>query len=313
MLAVHLAPIALFWTGATLFDWAVCITLYVVRMFFVTGGYHRYFSHRTFKTSRWFQFLLAFGAETSLQKGVLWWAANHRDHHRHSDTEKDPHSRKIYGFWYSHLGWILGSDFKATKLKQISDYAKFRELRWIDKHHLMPPLAMAIVVFIIGGIVNGGGWEYAISVHGISTLLCGFLLSTVFLYHGTFSINSLMHMIGKKRYKTEDESRNHLLLALITLGEGWHNNHHHYQASTRQGFFWWEIDITYYVLKVLSWFGIVWDIKEVPAHIKNTRSMAEARELLIAERGGQERVRVAGGVAEAVPVQAQVVAAPVEK
>ncbi len=264
---VHLLPLLAIWTGATSFDWIVCITLYVVRMFFVTAGYHRYFSHRTFKTSRWFQFVLAFMSETSAQKGVLWWAANHRIHHKYSDTPEDPHSRKLFGFWHSHLGWILGSEHDDTRLDLVKDMAKYPELMWLDRNYLVPPVLLGVVVTILGGIVNGGSINTAFT-HGWSTLLVGFFLSTVLLYHATFAINSLMHWFGTQRYKTGDESKNSFWLAILSLGEGWHNNHHYYQGSTRQGFFWWEIDLTFYALTVLSWLGVVWDLKGVPAHIQ---------------------------------------------
>ena len=268
IITIHLLPLLLIWTGATLFDWILCISLYFVRMFFVTGVYHRYFSHRTYKTSRVFQFILAFMAETSVQRGVLWWAAHHRHHHKHSDTPQDPHSAKIYGFWYSHLGWIMSREFDHTNFKVVGDFAKFPEIRWIDKNHLLPVVTLAIFVIVSGGLVNGGGSLEGLLTQGWSTLLAGFFLSTVLLYHGTFSINSLMHKIGTQRYKTGDESRNSLWLALVTLGEGWHNNHHYFQSTVRQGFFWWEIDITYYVLRVMSWLGLVWDLKGVPHKVK---------------------------------------------
>lgn len=286
-LLVHLAPLLVFWTGVTSFDWILCISLYFIRMFFVTGVYHRYFSHSTYKTSRLVQFLFAFFAETSLQKGVLHWAANHRTHHRHSDTPKDPHSKKIYGFWYSHIGWIVGPDYKETKLNLIKDFAKYPELLWLNKYHLIPPFMLLIGVFFVGGYANASAAGVEISLmaimsHGLSSLIIGFFLSTVILLHGTFSINSLMHMIGRKRYESNDESKNNLFLALITLGEGWHNNHHYYQSTVRQGFYWWEIDITFYILKILSWFGIVWDLKPVPKHIKDSRTKEEAKKLKLA-------------------------------
>jgi stearoyl-CoA desaturase (Delta-9 desaturase) len=265
-LLLHLAPILALWTHVTLFDWVLCISLYFVRMFFVTAGYHRYFSHKTFKTSRFFQFLLAFFAQTSLQKGALWWAANHRIHHQHSDTPKDPHSNKIYGFWYAHVGWIIGPDFKKTRYEMIRDLEKFKELKFLNEFHLIPPLVLLLGVWITGNMVNGEGiFDFAA---GASTALIGFFLSTVFLFHGTFTINSLMHKWGKPRYKTTDESKNSAILALVTLGEGWHNNHHYYQSTAKQGFFWWEIDITYYVIKVLGWLRIVWDIRDVPKEVK---------------------------------------------
>lgn len=265
------SPVLVFFTGGTLFDWILCVALYFFRMFFITAGYHRYFSHRTFKTSRIFQFLLAFFSQSSLQKGALWWAANHRIHHKYSDTEKDPHSANVYGFWYSHLGWILAPDYKPTRYDLIKDLARYKELVWLNKYHAIPAVVMAIAVYFIGNAVNGHSWiDWSA---GISTLCVGFLLSTVLLFHGTFTINSLMHKIGNRRYDTKDHSRNSIVLALITLGEGWHNNHHYYQSTARQGFYWWEIDITYYVIRTLGLFGIVWDIREVPKHIRESNKI----------------------------------------
>ncbi len=257
--AVHAACVAAFFTG---FRWTyilLALVLYYVGMFFVTAGYHRYFSHRSFKTSRVFQFVLAFMAMTSAQKGVLWWAAHHRHHHRFSDEEEDLHSPLRFGFWWSHIGWILSEKYNETRTELISDFAKYRELRWLNKYHLVPPLVLAVVLFVIGG------W---------GALVWGFFIRTVMLWHGSFTINSLSHVFGRRRYPTSDTSKNNWFLALLTLGEGWHNNHHRYMASARQGFFWWEIDGTYYVLKVLSWFGIVWDLRQPPAEILHSPASA---------------------------------------
>ncbi len=272
---IHAIPLFALWTGATAFDWTICILGYFGRMFFITGVYHRYFSHKSYKTSRWFQFILAWMAQTSAQKGVLWWGAHHRVHHRTSDTVQDPHSMKHYGFWYSHLGWILGPDYKETHFNLIQDYAKFKELLWLNTWHAIPPVVYALSLFAIGGFVNTepavlqdmvyGSWHLG---GALSTLLIGFFLSTALLYHGTFSINSIMHKFGRPRYKTGDESRNSIWLALLTMGEGWHNNHHYYMVSARQGFFWWEIDMTFYILKMMSWFGLVWDLKGVPDKVR---------------------------------------------
>ena len=278
-LLVHLVPLAAIFTGATLFDWLVCIFLYVFRMFWITGGYHRYFSHKSYKTSRWFQFVIAFMAQTSAQKGALWWASHHRVHHRHSDQPEDPHSMKLYGFWHSHVGWIVSADHKETNYKVIADYAKYPELVWLNKNHLVPPVLLAIFVTILGAYVNGEGIMDMFTSAGLSTLFIGFFLSTVVLYHGTFSINSIMHKFGKQRYESGDESKNSLWLALLTLGEGWHNNHHYYEVSARQGFFWWEIDLTYYGLKMLSWMGLIWDLRGVPTHIKYSKNKEHAKQL----------------------------------
>lgn len=287
---IHLLPLFMIITGATAFDWMLFGILYVVRMFFVTAAYHRYFSHKTFKTSRVFQFIMAFMAQTSAQKGVLWWGANHRLHHKYSDSINDPHSMKQFGFLYSHIGWIMSPDYEETRSDLIKDFAKYPELRWLNKWYMVPAIALGFFVAFLGAVVNGGatGWEIIpamFSKAGMSALVVGFFTSTIAVYHGTFSINSLMHKIGTRRYETSDNSKNSPVLALITLGEGWHNNHHYYQHTVRQGFYWWEFDITWYVLKVMSWVGLVWDLKPVPEHIKHSRNKEEAREMKLASSG----------------------------
>lgn len=229
------------------FGWTeigLVVALYYARMFFLTAAYHRYFSHRSYKMGRVMQFLMAFGAATCAQKGPLWWAGHHRNHHRYSDQQEDVHSPKK-GFWWSHVGWILAKKFEETPYERIQDFAKFPELRWLNRYHLVPPALLAVTLFLIGG------W----------TWLFAFFLSTVVLWHGTFTINSLAHVFGKRRFVTTDTSRNSFLLALLTCGEGWHNNHHYYQSVTKQGFYWWEWDPTYYILRVLSWFGLVSDLR----------------------------------------------------
>jgi stearoyl-CoA desaturase (delta-9 desaturase) len=240
------------WTGA-----ALALGAYFVRMVFVTAGYHRYFSHRAFKTSRAFQLVLAFLAQTSAQKGVVWWASHHRWHHKYSDAPEDIHSARRRGFWYSHLGWILGPDCDETNHKLVGDLEKFPELRALDSAalRLLPAVVLALAMLWLGGL------------HG---LVWGFFVSTVLLWHGSFSINSLSHLFGKRRYATTDDSRNNWALALLTTGEGWHNNHHHYQSSANQGFRWWEIDVTYYFLRLLAAAGVVWDLRRPPAEAIET-------------------------------------------
>jgi stearoyl-CoA desaturase (delta-9 desaturase) len=220
-------------------------------MFFITAGYHRYFAHKSYKLGRVAQFVMAVGAQSSAQKGVLWWAAHHRDHHRYADTDRDVHSPRK-GFWWSHVGWILCDRYGETKLDGIKDFARYPELRWLSRHDWIAPWALGVACYLIGG------W---------SGLVVGFFWSTVLLWHATFTINSAAHVFGRRRYDTVDTSRNSLLLALLTWGEGWHNNHHHYAASARQGFFWWELDPTYYVLKALSRIGIVRDLRTPPARV----------------------------------------------
>jgi len=253
------------WTGASWIAVLTCVLLYFIRMFGITAVYHRYFSHRTYKTSRPVQFMLALLGTSAVQKGPLWWAAHHRHHHRYADTEHDIHPPTVKGFWWSHVGWILSNKYLATKMDAIRDFAKFPELRFLNRFHLLPPISLAVGLFGIGWLLA----DYAPSLHtsGLQMLAWGFFVSTVLLYHGTFTINSLAHVFGRRRFATRDTSRNSLLLSLITLGEGWHNNHHRYPASERQGFYWWEIDVTHYVLKLLSLAGIVWDLRDPPGYI----------------------------------------------
>ena len=247
---IHLAAFAAFWTGITVEALIICVALYWIRMFAVTGGYHRYFSHKSYKTSRVGQFLIAFLAQSSAQRGVLWWASKHRHHHKHSDMVDDVHSPRQRGFLYAHMGWIFNNQQGETDLKTVPDLAKYPELVWLDKHPYLPAAVLGVAVWLVAG------W---------SGLVVGFVWSTVLLFHGTFFINSLAHVHGNQRYITGDDSRNNWWLAIITLGEGWHNNHHAYMASTRQGFRWYEFDPTYYTLKALSYTGVVWDLIEPPA------------------------------------------------
>lgn len=251
-LLVHMCCLAVTWTGVTWQAAAIGIGLYWLRMFAIGAGYHRYFSHRAYSTSRTFQFLLAFLAQTTAQKSVLWWAAKHRHHHLHSDTQQDVHSPRHKGFLYSHVGWIFARKHDKTDLIKVADLARFPELMWLHRLELLPAIALAVLCFA------AAGW---------SGLVVGFFWSTVLVYHGTFCINSLAHVRGRKRYVTGDDSRNNWILALFTMGEGWHNNHHAFQSSVRQGFRWWEIDVTYYILKVLSWLGVVWDLKSPSSQV----------------------------------------------
>ncbi len=263
--SVHLGCLLAFYVGVSRTAVAVCAALYFIRMFAITGGYHRYFSHRSYSTSRWFQFVLAVLGATSAQKGPIWWASHHRHHHRHSDTEEDIHPPRLQGLWYAHVGWVLSAQYIDTRYELVKDLMKFPELRFLDRNHLIPP---------IGLMVGLGALGYLLQLHypslGTSPgqlLVWGFCISTTLVYHGTFLINSLAHVVGTQRFETGDDSRNSFWLALVTLGEGWHNNHHRYPGSERQGFYWWEIDISHYLLKGLAALGLVWDLREPPQRI----------------------------------------------
>jgi stearoyl-CoA desaturase (delta-9 desaturase) len=276
---VHLACFAIFWTGI---DWtaaALCASMFFIRKFGITGGFHRYFSHRSYKTSRFFQFCLAFLGGAAAQKGALWWAAHHRHHHKHSDTDEDLHSAKLEGFYWSHVGWVLSTEYEEYDSNVVKDLNKYPELVLLDKWIFVPPVVFGALCFFI---------------HGWMGLVVGFFISTVILYHTTFAINSLCHMFGSRRYETGEASKNSLWLAILTMGEGWHNNHHHYPLSARQGFFWWEIDITYYILLGLEKLGIVWDLQAPPKKLLQPEAMTAIY------KPKAEMPAVAVGAAEAV-------------
>lgn len=268
-LLMHVACLLVIWTGVSVVAVGVCIALYVVRMFAITAGFHRLFAHRTYRTGRIFRFLMAFTGTAAYQKGPLWWSAHHRRHHLLADTEEDLHSPLSHSFWRSHVGWFLSRESQVTEWKLITNLSKYRDLRFLDRYYSLPPAILAISTFVLGSVLQ----RYApgLATSGWQMLVWGFFISTVVLYHGTFTVNSLAHIFGKRRFETEDNSRNNLFVALITLGEGWHNNHHYYPSSERQGFYWWEVDFSHYTLRALSWLGIVWDLRTPPPNLVPVR------------------------------------------
>jgi stearoyl-CoA desaturase (delta-9 desaturase) len=252
--AFHLVPLLAVFTGVTARAVVLGVVLYAVRMFFITAGYHRYFAHRSFKVARVTQFVLAFGGLTAAQKGPLWWAANHRDHHRWADTDRDPHSPQ-QGFWWSHVGWILSGRYGRVDHARIADFARYPELRFLDRNDWIGPWSLGVLSFLVAG------W---------SGLVVGFFGSTIVLWHATFAVNSFAHMFGRRSYATADTSRNSLAVALLTGGEGWHNNHHHYPASAKQGFRWWQLDATWLVLRMLSFVGLVRGLRRPPDRVRRS-------------------------------------------
>jgi stearoyl-CoA desaturase (delta-9 desaturase) len=251
-LLIHALPLLAIVTGVTTKALVLCAVLYFGRMFFITAGYHRYFAHRSYRLGRVMQFVMAVGGASAAQKGALWWAAHHRNHHRFADTDRDLHS-PLKGFWWSHVGWILSDRYKDTDFDGIRDFAKYPELRLVEKYNWVAPWSLAIACLLYAG------W---------SGLVVGFFLSTVLLWHGTFLVNSMAHVVGRRRYATPDTSRNSAVIALFTGGEGWHNNHHYWPASARQGFYWWEFDPTYYALKLLSVVGLVRDLRAPSRNVR---------------------------------------------
>jgi stearoyl-CoA desaturase (delta-9 desaturase) len=263
LLGMHAACLGVIWVGWSPIALTVAAVLYFVRMFAITGFYHRYFSHRSFRTSRWFQFILAGVGSASGQGGPLWWAAHHRRHHRASDRPEDVHSPHQRGFLWSHMLWFMSRRHHATRTDDVRDWAKYPELRLLNRYDKLVPLGLAVLLFATGEILRVAA--PSLGTNGLQMFIWGFCISTVVLLHATLAINSLAHVWGWRRFNTRDHSRNNFVLALITLGEGWHNNHHYCPGTVRQGFAWWEIDITYYLLRAMSWIGLVWDLRPVPA------------------------------------------------
>ena len=259
---LHAGCLGVIWTGWSWTAVAAAVFLYFVRMFAVTGFFHRYFSHRTFSTSRPMQFLLAVWTGTCVQRGALWWAYTHRHHHQHSDEPVDKHSPRQHGFLWAHIGWITSAKNFPTDYSRIKDLAKFPELVFLNRFDVLVPVLFAVCLFFLGVAMNAM-WP-ALGVTGGQMLVWAFFISTTVLFHGTACINSMAHVFGRRRYETGDDSRNSFLLSMITMGEGWHNNHHMHMSCVRQGFYWWEVDITYYLLKMMSWTGLIWDLRPVP-------------------------------------------------
>lgn len=268
-LGMHVMCLGVVFVGVSTSALVTAAVLYVLRLLAITGFYHRYFSHRTFRTSRVVQFVFAVLGTMAVQRGPLWWAAHHRHHHAHADDSEDIHSPHRSGFWWSHVGWFMnGANFR-TRRELVPDLAKYPELRFLDRFDVLIPVALAALLYFGGGALAEARPELETS--GAQLLIWGFFVSTVVLYHVTFTVNSLAHVFGRRRYATSDRSRNNWLLALLTFGEGWHNNHHHFPGSARQGFYWWEIDLTYYVLRTLAACGLIWDLKTVPLRIREAR------------------------------------------
>ena len=251
--AIHAGCLLVPWVGVSAGAVGVAFGLYALRMFAITAFYHRYFAHQAFRTGRAMQFVFALLGASAAQRGPLWWASHHRHHHVHADEPADSHSALRHGFAWSHLGWFMARENFAVREELVKSLARYPELRFLDRWDALVPL------LLVAGLAVAGGAQWVV---------WGFCVSTVALYHATFSINSLAHRFGSRRYATRDASRNNWWLALLTFGEGWHNNHHHYPAAARQGFYWWEVDLTWWGLRALAAFGLVRDLKPVPLAVR---------------------------------------------
>lgn len=258
---------------------ALMVISFVVRTFGWEAGHHRYFAHRSFKTSRIFQFVLGALGAMSGQRGPLWWAAVHREHHSYADTDKDPHSPLKRGWFFAYLGWLFERPDGQTNYDNVKDWAQFPELVWLNEHHYVFPYFLLCLTFVLGQWTPLFGWGA-----GIEAVIWGFCISTALSLQGTHMVNAFAHAqqsgwFTYRNYPTDDRSQNHWLLCIVTLGASWHNNHHRYPVAARAGFRWWELDLTFIALRGLAALGLVWDLRAVPGHV-----LQEVRPVLDTQR-----------------------------
>jgi stearoyl-CoA desaturase (delta-9 desaturase) len=241
----------------------LAIASHFLRMLGITLGFHRMLAHRAFRTGRATRFLWSLVGTAAMQKGPLWWAGNHVYHHRFADRAGDPHSPRRVGFYRAHVGWFLDDvryDEVDPQNPVVREFSAYPEMRWLDRFYGLPPAALALGLFL------AGGWPW---------LVWGFCVPTVTLAHATFAINTVNHLWGSRRFATPDESRNNAWTALVTLGEGWHNNHHRFPRAARNGIYWWELDPTWWAIRLLAALGLAWDVKPVPGHAYRLAAEAE--------------------------------------
>ncbi len=273
-IAIHLTCLMVFVVGISWVAVFICLLSYFIRMFAITAFYHRYFSHKSFKTSRFLQAFFAVIGATATQRGPIWWAAHHRHHHLHADSDCDTHSPKD-GFWHSHLKWFLMKKNFTTKSEYVKDLEKFPELKFIDRFDILFPIIYATGLFFLGGYLANSFPQLNASAGQV--LIWGYFISTVMLSHVTYCINSLAHIFGFRTYETSDNSKNNFILAIFTLGEGWHNNHHCNPGSVKQGFKWWQVDFSYYILVLMKKMGLVWDFKYPNQSLLNKKQIRSGR------------------------------------
>ncbi len=275
-IGMHVACFGAIFTGVSPTALAAAVGFYLLRMFFITAFYHRYFGHRAFRVSRPVQFIMAVLGCTAGQRGPLWWAGHHREHHATADTREDPHSPSHQGMWFSHTLWFLTRKSFALQEQRVKDWLRYPELKFLERVDWLPFVLFGAGCYFLGAWLRDAA--PGLGTDGPQMLVWGFFISTVLLYHATYSINSLAHRFGSRRFETSDDSRNNFWLALITLGEGWHNNHHRFPAAARQGFYWWEVDISYLLLRALAWVGLVKDLRSVPRQVLKDKKTTGAEQ-----------------------------------
>lgn len=240
---LHLALVAVVIFPPTLTDIALFLSFYLFTGLGITIGFHRLLAHRGFECSRYLMWLCAFAGTAALQGGPIWWVGVHRRHHQVSDREDDPHS-PVKGFWYAHIGWMVQREGLPQHSPLAHDLSQDRFLRWLDRgpNGGLPWLATLAVCFAVGGV---------------SGIVWGAVVRTVFVWHATWSVNSFCHIAGRRPHSNRENSGNLWWVGLWALGEGWHNNHHAFPRAAVHGHRWWEIDLTGYVLRLFEKLGLI--------------------------------------------------------
>jgi len=258
------------WNYAQPIDFVMFGMMYLSTSLGVTMGFHRYFTHHSFKCKPWLRTTLAILGTMSGQGPLISWTANHRCHHRFSDTEGDMHSplqpqKTLLGglkyFWFSHIGWMLpGVD--ASYRRYAFDLIKDPKILWISQTYFR----WLYLGLLIPGVIAG---LWTMSIQGaLMGILWGGLVRIGCTHQTTWAINSICHLFGKKTYPTKDNSRDNTFFGFLCLGEGWHNSHHAFPTSARHGLKWWQFDFTYVVIKFCEKMGLVWDVKIPDANSK---------------------------------------------
>jgi stearoyl-CoA desaturase (Delta-9 desaturase) len=258
------AAIILAWGwGVTWVDLGLLVGFYLLTAVGITVGFHRLFVHRSFETITPIKVALAALGSMAVQGSLFQWAARHRQHHQHSDTAHDPHSphrygrgflRRLRGFWHAHVGWAFGPDPQGLA-RYVRDLRRSWALRLSSALFPLWVVLGLVVPAALGGLLTGS-WA------GVLTgFIWGGLVRLFLVHHVTWSVNSAGHLWGTRPYRSDDHSRNNLVLGVLALGEGWHNTHHAFPSSARHGLRWWQVDVSYYLIRLLALTGLAWNVK----------------------------------------------------
>jgi stearoyl-CoA desaturase (delta-9 desaturase) len=276
--------------GLTWVDLGLLVGMYLLTTLGIMVGYHRLFTHKSFRAVRPVQIVLGILGSMAFQGPLISWVGMHRMHHQHSDGAGDPHSphaprrrfwRRLRGFWHAHIGWAF-SPMPANAARYAGDLLRDRTIRTVSALFPLWAVLGLLAPAAVGFAVNG--WYGA-----ITGFVWGGLVRALICHHATWSVNSVCHLWGSRPYESGDHSRNNAVVGVLALGEGWHNNHHAFPSSARHGLHWWQIDISYYVIRALVFCRLAWDVRLPSADEKAARRRSR--------RGGPPAAACPGGAA----------------